>query len=74
MIIKTILVKGFPECYYFKQAKILARKMKKDGKVTNVIIQPISRTKFFQSYNSSPAIFRNGRKLRDGYSSLLKLS
>ena len=72
-MVTTILVKGFPECYYFQQAKILARKMKKEGKITKVVVQSIPKTKFFQSFNSSPAIFKNGRKLKDGYSSLKKI-
>ena len=68
-----LIVKGFPECYYFQEAKKLARKMKREGKVSTVTIQAIPKTKFFQTHNSSPVVYKNGIKLRNGYSSLLKL-
>ncbi len=69
----NIIVIGFKECYYFQQAKKLGRKLKKEGKITKCTTKSVSRDEFFKEFNSSPAVYKNGKKLSDGYTSLTKI-
>ena len=69
----TIVIKGFQSCPYFQKAVKLAKRKKKQGVVKKVTIKRYSSQTFFNRIaKSCPLVLFNGKKLRDGFTSLQK--
>lgn len=69
----VVIIKGFPSCSYFQKAVKFAKRKKKQGVVKKIIIKKYSSSFFFDKIgNSSPLILLDGKKLKNGFTSLQK--